>query len=271
MNTEEKVHTVDLHHRRSGPKGGVPVVILHGLFGTLDNWGSIGRELAEPSGENDPALDVVLVDLRDHGRSPWSDGTSYPAMAADVHALVSKLELKDIVLVGHSMGGKAAMAFAQEWPALLKHLVVVDISPREHENNHAHIIEAMRSADLSPGRTRKDIEDHVSRYVREPGVVQFLLKNLHWVSDEQLGWRVNVERLHQDLDAILAPIASATVRVPTLFIRGGQSDYILREDIPAIQEQFPKARVETVPFAGHWVHAQAPDEVIGMIREVAGA
>jgi esterase len=263
--------TVELHHRRIGPQGGVPVVILHGLFGASDNWGTVGRELAEPSDAGTPAMDVILVDLRDHGRSPHTDAISYPLMAADVHALVTRLGLKDILLVGHSMGGKTAMVFAQEWPQLLTHLVVVDISPKEHPNNHGHILEALRTADLSPGMTRKDVEAHITRSVKEPGVVQFLLKNLYWVQEGQLGWRVNVERLHEDLSAILASIGPATVKVPTLFIRGGQSDYILREDIPAIKEQFPQARVETVPYAGHWVHAQAPDEVIGMIRDLAKA
>lgn len=261
--------TVDLHYRRLGPPGATPVVILHGLFGSSDNWGSIGKELAEPAVPGIAPLDVVLVDLREHGRSPHAGATSYPLMADDVHALIARLGLKDVVLVGHSMGGKTAMAFAQRWPELLKHLVVLDISPKEHANNHAHIIQALRTADLGHGRTRKDVEAHVAQYVKEPGVVQFLLKNLYWKEDGQLAWRMNVEGLHRDLDAILAAIGPETVRVPTLFIRGGQSDYILREDIPAIREQFPNSRVETIPFAGHWVHAQAPDEVIAWIRDAA--
>ncbi len=258
--------TVDLHYRRLGPSGASPIVILHGLFGTSDNWGSVGKELAEPTDPGAPAFDVFLVDLRDHGRSPHTEGTSYPIMAADVQALVTSLGLADITLVGHSMGGKVAMVFAQQWPQLLKRLVVVDISPREHENNHAHIIEAFVTTDLSPGRTRKEVEAHIASRVKEPGVVQFLMKNLYWRTDDQLAWRVNAELLKRDLTAILAAIGSETVRVPTLFIRGGQSDYILREDLPAIKEQFPNSTVETVPYAGHWVHAQAPDEVVAMIR-----
>ncbi|MFN6117824.1 MAG: alpha/beta fold hydrolase [Flavobacteriales bacterium] len=261
--------TVDLHFRRLGPEGARPIVVLHGLFGTSDNWGSIGRELAEPSSANVKAFDVVLVDLRDHGRSPHTGSTSYQLMAADVHALTERLGLRDIILVGHSMGGKAAMVFAQQWPELVKHLVVIDISPKEHANNHGHIIEALLTADLSQGRTRKDVEAHIASLVKEPGVVQFLIKNLYWRTEDELAWRVNVPLLARDLDAILASIGPGTVRVPTLFIRGGQSDYILREDVPAIKEQFPHARVETVAYAGHWVHAQAPDEVIGMIRAVA--
>ena len=261
--------TVDLHYRRLGPTGAAPIVVLHGLFGTSDNWGSVAKELAEPSDPGTSAFDVFLVDLRDHGRSPHTQATSYPIMAADVHALVVSSGLTDITLVGHSMGGKVAMVFAQQWPQLVKRLVVVDISPREHENNHAHIIDAILSTDLSPGRTRKEVEAHIASRVKEPGVVQFLMKNLYWRTEDQLAWRVNAELLQRDLQAILAAIGSGTVRVPTLFIRGGQSDYILREDLPAIKEQFPNSRVETIAYAGHWVHAQAPDEVVALIR--AGA
>lgn len=258
--------TIDLHYRRLGPEGAPPVVVLHGLFGTSDNWGSIGKELAEPTEPGATPCDVLLVDLRDHGRSPHSQATSYPLMAADVHALIERLGLRDVVLVGHSMGGKTAMVFAQQWPQLLRHLVVVDISPKEHANNHGHIIEAILTADVAPGRTRKEVEAHIAARVKEPGVVQFLMKNLYWATDEQLAWRVNAPLLARELPAILAAIGPETVRTPTLFIRGGQSDYILREDLPAIKEQFPNSRVETIPYAGHWVHAQAPDEVIALIR-----
>ena len=265
------METVALHYRRLGPSGAQPVMILHGLLGNSDNWGSIGKELAEPTDGTSPACDVLLVDLRDHGRSPHTSEINYPLMAADVHALIVALGLKDVVLVGHSMGGKTAMTFAQHWPQLLKQLVVIDISPKEHVNNQAHIFHALRTTDLSPGRTRKEVEAHIAQHVKEPGVVQFLLKNLYWESDDHLAWRMNVQQLDHDLPAILASIGPETVRVPTIFIRGGQSDYILREDVPAIKEQFPNSRVETVPYAGHWVHAQAPEEVVAWIREAANA
>ena len=252
------MNTVDLFYRRLGKEGATPVVILHGLFGTSDNWGTVGRELAEPTTPGTEPLDVFLVDLRDHGRSPHTDAISYPTMAADVHALIVKLGLRDVVLVGHSMGGKTAMAFAQRWPEALKKLVVIDIGPAEHQNNQAHIVEALRTTDLSPGRTRKEVEAHISTLVKEPGVVQFLMKNLYWQTEEQLAWRVNVPLLDRELQSVLAAIGPEKVMVPTVFIRGGQSGYILREDIPAIQEQFPNSRIETVPYAGHWVHADQP-------------
>lgn len=253
--------SVDLFYRRAGQ--GTPIVILHGLFGSCDNWGTIGKALSE-------AFDVLLVDQRDHGRSPHTERITYPLMAEDVHALVTKLGLRDIVLVGHSMGGKTAMVFAQHYPDLLRQLVVIDIGPREYPiSNQAPIIEALLTSDPAGKSSRKEVEAHLARYIPEPGVVQFLMKSLYWEAPERLGWRFNVPLLARDIHDVLAAIGPATVRVPTLFVRGGKSDYITREDLPQIKEQFPHSRVETVDFAGHWVQAQAPDEVMAIIRSVA--
>lgn len=253
--------SVDLFFRREG--AGTPVLILHGLFGSSDNFGSISRTLAAE-------LDMVLVDLRDHGRSPHTDRVDYPLMAGDVHALVTKLGLKDIVLVGHSMGGKTAINFAQRWPALLKHLVVIDIGPREYPfGDQRAIVEALASSDLERKTSRKEVEEHLASTIPEPGVVQFLLKSLYWKEPGKLAWRFNVPVLQRDMDHVLAGLGPEAVQVPTLFIRGGKSDYITRADLPQLKEQFPRSRVETVPYAGHWVHAQAPEEVMDHIRSVA--
>jgi esterase len=252
--------SIDLFHRRLG--AGKPIVILHGLFGSSDNWGSIGKELAEQ-------YDVVLVDQRDHGRSPHTDRVSYPLMAEDVHRLVTQLGLQDITLVGHSMGGKTAMYVAHQWPQLVKQLVCVDMGPREYPlSNQAPIIEALLTSDVANKTTRKEVEAHLAQYIPEPGVQQFLLKSLYWETPERLAWRMNVPVIARDINDILAAAPAETIRVPTLFIRGGQSDYITRADVPAIKEQFPNSRIGTVEFAGHWVHAQAPDEVMEMIRAV---
>ena len=253
--------SVQLFHRRTG--NGQPIVILHGLFGSSDNLGSIGKELAKDH-------EVILVDQRDHGRSPHTDRITYPLMAEDVFELLAKEGLRDAVLVGHSMGGKTAMRFAQLYPGLLKQLVVIDIGPREYTTrNHDHIIAALKDIDLSQKHTRQEVEEHLARFVPEPGVVQFLMKSLYWATPERLAWRFNVPVISRDLKDILAAIGPETVRTPTLFIRGGQSDYITRADIPALKEQFPNCRIETVDYAGHWVHAQAPDEVMDLIRSVA--
>lgn len=253
--------SVELFFRREG--AGTPIMVLHGLFGSGDNFGHIARTLSA-------SFDMIVVDERDHGRSPHTGRITYPLMAEDVHALVMKLGLKDIVLVGHSMGGKTAMTFAQRWPQLLKHLVVIDIGPRQYPiGDHAAIIQALASSNLPAKTTRKEVEDHLSAYIPEPGVVQFLMKSLYWEQPGKLAWRFNVPLLQHDINDILGAMGPETVKVPTLFIRGGKSPYIPREDLPQIKEQFPNSRVETIAFAGHWVHAQAPDEVMALIRSVA--
>ena len=253
--------SVDLFHREAGE--GTPIVVLHGLFGSADNWGTIGKALSADHR-------VVLVDSRDHGRSPHTDGVSYPLMAEDVHALFMKLGIEDAVLVGHSMGGKVAMTCAQRWPGLLKPLVSIDIGPREYPiDNQASIIAALTTSDLANKRTRGEVEAHLAGRIPEPGVVAFLMKSLYWEAPERLAWRFNVEVLARDIQRILGPIDPVTVQVPTLFIRGGRSDYIQRADLPAIKEQFPRARIDTIEHAGHWVQAQAPDEVLAAIRAVA--
>lgn len=253
--------SVDLFYRREGQ--GTPIVVLHGLFGSCDNWGTLGRALSADH-------DVVLADERDHGHSPHTDRVTYPLMADDVHALVTKLGLRDIVLVGHSMGGKTAMTFAQQYPELLRRLVVIDIGPREYPlSYHGPILEALLASDPANKRSRKEMEAFLLQHIPEVGMVQFLMKSLYWETPERLGWRFNVPLLARDMPDILAAIGPATVRVPTLFIRGGKSDYIPREDLPQIREQFPDSRVETIDFAGHWVQAQAPDEVLALIRSIA--
>ncbi len=253
--------TVDLFFRREGD--GPTVVVLHGLFGSSDNFGSIGRTLSAQ-------YDVVLVDERDHGRSPHTTRITYPLMAGDLHALFLRLGLKDVVLVGHSMGGKTAMTFAQRWPEWLKHLVVIDIGPREYVlGDQALIVEALTTSDLAHKNSRQEVEQHLARTITEPGVLQFLMKSLYWAEPGRLAWRFNVPVLQRDMPDIVGAIGHEVVQVPTLFIRGGKSAYITREDLAQIREQFPNSRVETVPFAGHWVHAQAPEEVMDLIRSVA--
>ncbi|MBP8823663.1 MAG: alpha/beta fold hydrolase [Flavobacteriales bacterium] len=253
--------TVDLFFRREG--SGPTVVVLHGLYGSSDNFGSIGRTLSAQ-------YDMLLVDARDHGRSPHTGRITYALMAEDVHALFTRLGLQDVVLVGHSMGGKTAMAFAQRWPGLLKHLVVIDIGPRAYAiGEHAQIVEALATSDLPNKTSRQEVEAHLARTISGPGVLQFLMKSLYWAGPGILAWRFNVPVLQRDMGDITGAIGHAVVEVPTLFIRGGRSEYVTREDLPQIKEQFPHSRVETIPFAGHWVHAQAPEEVMDFIRSVA--
>lgn len=239
-----------LHFRELGE--GQPLMILHGLFGFSDNWQSHAKKLAE-------YYRVILVDLRNHGHSPWSDDFSYDLMSDDVFELCEDLKLEDFILVGHSMGGKVAMNFAQKHEVLLDKLVVVDIGIKEYPMHHEHILAGIHAVDLPNITARRQAEDQMSAHIDSEGIKQFLLKNLYWKERGVLEWRMNVHVLEREMKNILSALDQVEVAVPTLFIRGAMSNYILDEDIESIEELFIDSEVETIENAGHWVHAEAAD------------
>ena len=255
-----------LHHLDQGQ--GRPLVILHGLFGTLDNWQTLARRWATEAG-----LRVVSVDLRNHGRSFHSPEHSYALMAQDVLALFDHLQLgADTTLLGHSMGGKVAMRLALDHPARLARLVVVDISPRFSDMQHQNdVLAGLHAVNLTGISNRQEADAALAQYIHNVGTRQFLLKNLYRKDDNSFAWRINLDVLNAQLPAI----GEATEGVvpflkPTLFIRGGNSDYITTDDklhgIPAL---FPNSEVATVVDAGHWVHAEKPEEVFGLVQAFA--
>jgi len=242
-----------LHFRELGE--GQPMVILHGLFGFSDNWQTHAKKLAE-------YYRVILVDLRNHGHSEWSDDFSYELMAEDLHELFDELDLKKVILLGHSMGGKVAMLFAQMYPEYLEKLIVVDIGVKEYPMHHQHILNGLHALDLSKINLRSEAERILTEHIDSDGVRQFLLKNLYWKEKGKLSWRMNIEVLERELPEILGALPEKEVMLPTLFIRGELSNYILDEDFDEIQSRFPDSELITIPNAGHWVHAEAPDEFI---------
>jgi esterase len=239
-----------LHYREMGE--GTPMMILHGLFGFSDNWQTHAKKLAE-------YYRVILVDLRNHGHSPWSDEFSYQLMADDIHELAQDLGLKKFILVGHSMGGKVAMLFAQQHEEMLEKLVVVDIGVKEYPMHHQHILAGLHALDLENMKARSEADAVLRKYIDSEGVIQFLLKNLYWIEKGKLAFRMNLTVLEQEMPDILGAIPEAEVFTPTLFIRGELSNYILDEDIRQLEDYFPDSSVVTIPNAGHWVHAEAPD------------
>lgn len=238
-----------LHYREMGE--GKPLMILHGLFGFSDNWQTHAKKLME-------YYRVILVDLRNHGHSPWSEDFSYDLMAQDVLELCDELKLQDLILVGHSMGGKVAMRVAQLRESLLEKLVVVDMGTKRYPLHHQHILAGIHAVDVEHITVRREAEDQLAKYIDSDGVRQFLLKNLYWKEKGKLAWRMNVEVLEREMDAILAELPEGEVFVPTLFIRGELSNYITDADIPDIEAQFIDSEVVTIAGAGHWVHAEAP-------------
>lgn len=240
-----------LYYREMGE--GDPLVILHGLFGFSDNWQTHAKKLAE-------YYRVILVDLRNHGRSDWSDDFSYEIMAEDVLELFDDLALEDVVLVGHSMGGKVAMHVAAKREEILQKLIIVDMGIKGYPMHHDHIIEGIKSVHLDAISARSEAEEQLKEHIDSEGVRQFLLKNMFWKEKGQLAWRMNVEVLEREMPKILGPFEADEIFTPTLFIRGALSNYVLDEDIPSIEAQFPDLEVITIEGAGHWVHAEAPNE-----------
>ena len=245
-----------LHHRELG--SGQPMIILHGLFGFSDNWQTHAKKFAE-------YYRVILVDLRNHGHSDWSDEFSYELMAKDLKELCDDLGLKNILLIGHSMGGKVAMLFAQKHKELLDKLVVVDIGIKAYPMHHQHILAGMHAIDLPKIKLRSEAEDILKQYIDSDGVRQFLLKNLYWKEKGQLDWRMNLSILEREMENILSRLTEKEVMLPTLFIRGELSNYILDEDIEQLEDQFPDSEIVTIKNAGHWVHAEAPEEFVDVV------
>lgn len=231
-------------------------MILHGLFGTSDNWQTLARRFAEH-------YHVFLVDMRNHGRSGHSHEFNYELMAEDLLEFVEDHSLKQPAIIGHSMGGKAAMKFALQHPDKLGKLVVVDISPRAYPVHHDEIIAGLKSIDLENLQNRQQADEQLARYVPEADVRLFLLKNLYRTESGGFGWRVNLKAVDENIERIGGAIESDTPFTnPALFIRGGKSRYIRPEDqYEYIEHLFPNVEIETIPDAGHWVHAEAPDRL----------
>jgi esterase len=241
-----------LNHKIIG--SGPPFIILHGLFGMLDNWRTIARMLEDK-------YQCILVDLRNHGRSPHNNEMNYRVMAEDVLELMIDLHIEHTYLMGHSMGGKVAMLFTLIHPEKVDKLIVVDIAPAKYPFHHAVEIEAIKSIHPSSLKSRNEAEDLLTQKLgSDQATIQFLMKNLSRLPDDGFEWKANMPVLIRNYDKLMAGIvASDTFDKPVLFIRGQRSNSIRDEDWPAILTLFPKASLSTIPNAGHWVHADQPD------------
>jgi len=241
---------MELYHQSCGE--GFPLVVLHGLFGSSDNWHTLAQRFGS-------FFKVYYVDLRNHGRSPWDDVHTYEAMAEDLYGFFKHHGLQKAHLLGHSMGGKVAMHFAQKHPELLEKMVIADMGVKGYPMHHQHILAGIHALDLPNIRSRSEAEKILSLHVEAAGVRQFLLKNLYWVKAGQLGWRMNVAVLEREMPNILAALPEEVSWTPTLFLRGELSHYIIAEDETLIEELFPDSMIQTISDAGHWLHAEQPD------------
>lgn len=239
---------MQLHYQTQGQ--GQPLLLLHGLFGSADNWNSIAKQMSAH-------FQVVSVDLRNHGRSPHAASQTYAEMAADVLALCDAQGWSQIHLVGHSLGGKVAMQFAAETPQRLNKLIVVDIAMRAYADAHTPLIDAMLALNLSGITSRSAADKVLAATIPNPMLRQFLLTNLI-KSEHGMQWRLNLTALKANYPHLQSALCCPSQYTPTcLFIRGEHSDYLTPQDITEIQQHFTQAQFVSLP-SGHWVHAEQP-------------
>ncbi|WP_110665373.1 alpha/beta fold hydrolase [Salinicola halophilus] len=232
---------------------GTPLVILHGLFGSADNWRSHVKQWQA-------TRRVIAVDLRNHGRSPHGDGMSYEAMADDVLELLESLNLERVDLLGHSMGGKVAMTLARLQPARVAHLIVADIAPVAYEHGHDEIFAAMRHVEAQTPSSRGEANTLMAEMIDSTPTRQFLATNLVRDDDGVMRWRVGLDEIEQGYDEIIAPPGGDTAYPgPSLLIRGGDSPYVQTVHREAIEAVLPGVTLETLNGAGHWLHAEQPE------------
>lgn len=254
---------MNLFFRKSG--SGQPLIILHGLFGISDNWATLAKQLSDH-------FTVYAVDLRNHGQSPHSDQWKYWIMSEDVLELIENEKLKDVILLGHSMGGKVGMYLTLDSPQLISKLIVADIAPRKYPIGNQDVVDALLKVNPEKLASRKEAEEILSKDLKDAGTVQFLLKNLYHKEmadgSKQLDWRFNLPVISKNLAVVAeATDEPANSDIETLFIRGEKSNYITKEDEAEIKRVFPRAMIKTIPGAGHWVHADKPEEFFNAVMQ----
>jgi pimeloyl-ACP methyl ester carboxylesterase len=255
------VRLAHIEHAAEGPEAGPPLVVAHGLFGSGRNFNTLGRRWA--AGRR-----VLLLDMRNHGGSPWADEMAYAEQAADIADAIGRLAGGQALVLGHSMGGKAAMALALTRPELVAGLIVADIAPVAYAHTHMPYVRAMRAVDLGRVRRRSDADPLLAEGVPDPALRAFLLQNLV-VEDGAARWRINLKAIEREMPRLTGwPRGWPHDRFagPALFLHGGVSDYVPADARQAIAELFPSAELEAIDGAGHWLHAEKPGEFAAAVE-----
>ncbi|XOV77707.1 MAG: alpha/beta fold hydrolase [Aestuariibacter sp.] len=230
---------------------GEPLILMHGLFGSLENLGVIAKQLQQQ-------FQVISIDLPDHGRSPHSNQFSYQQYAQSIVDTLDSLQIGECHLLGHSMGGKVAMTIALSNAKRVKKLLVADIAPVKYEPRHDNVFKALTAVDLDNISSRTEADKQMAQYVEEIGVRQFLLKSLE-KTDTGFRWRFNLNMLQRDYESLSAGMDSSnSFDKPTLFVKGGNSNYISEAHQQAILQLFPRANAKIINDTGHWLHAEKP-------------
>lgn len=234
---------------------GKPLLILHGYLGMSDNWKTLAGQIASEG------FQLHILDLRNHGRSFHSDEFTYEAMVQDIVEYCEANNLDKVSILGHSMGGKVAMFFATTYPEKVDKLIVADIGPKYYRPHHQDIMEGLNAVDLTKKPDRSQVEEILKGYVSDFGTRQFLMKSLYWIEPGQLAFRFNLPVFNEQIDNIGKALPeNAIFEKPTLFLRGGNSNYIKDEDFETIRRHFPDSEIRTIPNAGHWLHAENPKD-----------
>ena len=232
---------------------GKPFIIIHGFLGMSDNWKTLGLQFAQLG------FQIHLLDMRNHGKSFHSDEFNYEIMVEDVKAYINFHQLQHVTLLGHSMGGKVAMLFATSYPEMLEKLIIADIGPKYYPPHHQDILAGLNAVDFSSKPDRAQVEEMLYPFIPDFGTRQFLMKNLYWIEPGQLAFRFNLHVFNAKIETIGEALPTENhFDKPTLFIRGGNSKYILDTDLPEIKKHFPSFELATIPNAGHWLHAENP-------------
>ena len=242
---------MDLHFQQYG--SGPPLVILHGLLGSSDNWISLARLFGEQ-------FEVIAPDLRNHGRSPHSDSMSHVEMAKDVADLLRCRRLSNVAMIGHSLGGKVAMESALRFPNLIERLIVVDIAARAYEPRHGKLLQSLEELDLGALKNRTEAAAALEKSVPSLALRRFFLKNLAVCEKGGIEWRINLKGIRGSYPELTRGLERGRAFAgPAMMMRGGKSDYVMDEDIDDARALFPELEFETIDEAGHWVHAEAPE------------
>ena len=251
---------MELFFRKYGE--GSPLIILHGLYGMSDNWMTIGKKIAEKN------FCVYIPDQRNHGESPHSAEFSYEILSEDLNDFIHQHSLVDPIIIGHSMGGKVAMKYAMSKQGSIKKLIVVDIGIKNYGPHEEEIVDASLSVEIEKTTSRNEIENLLLDKIKSKRVSQLMMKNVKHIEEGHFDWKLNLNSIKANFPLLFAGIKSdRQYEGSTLFVRGEMSDYIKEEDIPDIRKLFTNVKIETIPGASHWVHADKPEEFLKLVIE----
>jgi len=257
---------MNLFYRKFG--SGQPIIIVHGLLGCSDNWVTIGKSLSEN-------FEVFLLDLRNHGKSPHDQSIDYEILAEDIYNFITVHSISKPILMGHSMGGKVVMKYAKNHSEDIKSIIIIDIAPKAYKINSPGsklinaIIDYMIDVDFNHIKNRTDVENILSKNIKDIRILLFILKNLKRNTDNTYKWTINIKSIKDNFNNFLLPpfeYNKNKIDIPTLFLRGAKSDYITSEDILLIKNIFSSSQIITIPDAGHWIHTEQPELLISTIK-----